>query len=294
MFGTYGPQKFQIAVARDRYRRFAGTPVKVPQGKFHLMELQRTFAHKQVSDSDLFTLDANPRTAFKFDVFGVLQKATRLLLSPQSQSPLSECRLRFRFLRFYDAQKAFRFPKFPGSHLVRCSRLRGMNALFPRALLPRCLLAPLGLWCLPAAPARADDRTLPMRFDLRQQGPAENCGEQCAAWIFASGAITADSARDFKQFMQGFPNSGRNLPRRHHRAGFRRRVGARRHGARARDPQIRFSPRRSAATSKSTPIQRQTKADNRRLRCRRAATVNRCAPSCCLAACNAWCRRKRA
>ena len=64
---------------------------------------------------------------------------------------------------------------------------------------------------LPGAPARADDRTLPMRFDLRQQAEAENCGDKCATWIFASGAITADSARDFKQFMQGLASSGHNL-----------------------------------------------------------------------------------
>jgi len=48
--------------------------------------------------------------------------------------------------------------------------------------------------------AHANDRTLPMRFELRQQGPAEICGGKCAALIFASGAITADSARDFKSF----------------------------------------------------------------------------------------------
>ena len=56
---------------------------------------------------------------------------------------------------------------------------------------------------LAGAPAWANDRTLPMRFDLRQQGPAETCGDKCATWIFASGAITADSQRHFKQFMQG-------------------------------------------------------------------------------------------
>ena len=62
---------------------------------------------------------------------------------------------------------------------------------------------------LPGAAARADDRTLPMRFDLIRQSQAENCGDKCAAWIFASGAITADSARDFKQFMQGLASGGR-------------------------------------------------------------------------------------
>jgi hypothetical protein len=55
---------------------------------------------------------------------------------------------------------------------------------------------------LPAS-ARSSDRTLPMRFDLRLQGPAETCGATCKTWISATGAVTADSARDFKQFAQG-------------------------------------------------------------------------------------------
>jgi len=54
-----------------------------------------------------------------------------------------------------------------------------------------------------SASARANDRTLPMRFDLRLQGPAETCGATCKIWIAATGAITADSVRDFKQFEQG-------------------------------------------------------------------------------------------
>jgi hypothetical protein len=56
---------------------------------------------------------------------------------------------------------------------------------------------------LPAPSARADDRTLPMRFDLRRQGPAESCGSTCKTWISARGAITADSGRDFVRFLNG-------------------------------------------------------------------------------------------
>lgn len=56
---------------------------------------------------------------------------------------------------------------------------------------------------LAASPARADDRTLPMRFELRREGPAESCGVTCKRFISASGAITADSARDFTRAMQG-------------------------------------------------------------------------------------------
>jgi hypothetical protein len=47
------------------------------------------------------------------------------------------------------------------------------------------------------------DRTLPMQFDLRREGPAQSCGGQCRLLIFASGAITADTARDFTSFTRG-------------------------------------------------------------------------------------------
>src|SRR5665213_3254147 len=63
------------------------------------------------------------------------------------------------------------------------------------------ILAPSFL--LPQASAQADDRTVPMRFELRRPVPGETCGATCATWISASGAITADSARDFMHFMQG-------------------------------------------------------------------------------------------
>jgi len=51
--------------------------------------------------------------------------------------------------------------------------------------------------------ARASDRALPMHFELRLQGPADSCGSSCKTLIAASGAITADSARDFMLFAQG-------------------------------------------------------------------------------------------
>jgi hypothetical protein len=50
---------------------------------------------------------------------------------------------------------------------------------------------------------RASERSLPMRFDLRLQGPADICGTSCKTLISASGGITADSARDFISFTQG-------------------------------------------------------------------------------------------
>ncbi|HEY4142768.1 MAG TPA: hypothetical protein VGM57_15210 [Pseudolabrys sp.] len=47
--------------------------------------------------------------------------------------------------------------------------------------------------------ARSNDRTLPMRFELRQSIAADVCDNKCEKWISATGAITADSARDFLQ-----------------------------------------------------------------------------------------------
>jgi hypothetical protein len=64
-------------------------------------------------------------------------------------------------------------------------------------------LASAALVSLLPASAAVTDRTLPMRFDLRLQGPADACGAQCRLWISASGAITAETPRDFELFVQG-------------------------------------------------------------------------------------------
>src|SRR5437868_1226791 len=58
-----------------------------------------------------------------------------------------------------------------------------------------------GLGVAPAAPT--DNRSLPMRFELRQEGPADACDKRCRTWISAIGAITADTPRDFLAFMDG-------------------------------------------------------------------------------------------
>ena len=60
-------------------------------------------------------------------------------------------------------------------------------------------------------PARGDDRSLPMRFELRIEGPAAGCGDTCRTLIGASGAITADSPREFIKFMQSSTARGQNL-----------------------------------------------------------------------------------
>jgi len=42
-----------------------------------------------------------------------------------------------------------------------------------------------------------------MRFALHQEGPAEACGSNCRVLISASGMITADTPRDFDNFVRG-------------------------------------------------------------------------------------------
>jgi hypothetical protein len=46
----------------------------------------------------------------------------------------------------------------------------------------------------------ASDRTQPMQFALRQQGPTAACGAKCKLYISASGAITADTPNAFRAF----------------------------------------------------------------------------------------------
>jgi hypothetical protein len=60
---------------------------------------------------------------------------------------------------------------------------------------------------LPAA-SRGSDRSLPMHFDLRRDGPAQDCGAKCRLWISAAGAITADTPRDFELFAQDHDLTG--------------------------------------------------------------------------------------
>jgi len=78
-----------------------------------------------------------------------------------------------------------------------------MNRSFSVAAL--ALAAPLVL--LPGS-LRASDRALPMRFELRVQGPAEVCGKTCKTFVAASGAITADTPRHFLLFAQNHDVDG--------------------------------------------------------------------------------------
>ena len=69
------------------------------------------------------------------------------------------------------------------------------------------LAAAAQLQLLPAS-AEVVDRTLPMHFDLRLQGPADSCAVKCQLWISASGAITADTPQDFERFAQNHDLTG--------------------------------------------------------------------------------------
>jgi hypothetical protein len=54
-----------------------------------------------------------------------------------------------------------------------------------------------------AAPSLASDRTLPMRFELRQDAAARDCAAKCHLWISAAGAITAETPLEFRKFTDG-------------------------------------------------------------------------------------------
>lgn len=52
-------------------------------------------------------------------------------------------------------------------------------------------------------PAPADDNAAqPMRFEWRQEGPAQVCGSDCRTWVSAVGYVTSDTSREFEAFAQ--------------------------------------------------------------------------------------------
>ena len=79
-----------------------------------------------------------------------------------------------------------------------------------RSLAIALALAPL-LLPLPASVQAATDRSLPMRFEFRMQGPAGACGTKCKGLVSAAGAITADTPRHFLAFAQNHDLAGATL-----------------------------------------------------------------------------------
>jgi hypothetical protein len=48
-----------------------------------------------------------------------------------------------------------------------------------------------------------DVHSFPMRFEWRQEGPANTCGSTCRSWVSAVGVITSDTPADFSAFAEG-------------------------------------------------------------------------------------------
>jgi len=80
---------------------------------------------------------------------------------------------------------------------------RSISPAFALALAAPLLLSPASL--------RASDRTLPMQFGLRVQGPADACGTNCKVFISASGAITADTPHQFLVFAHSHDLTGATM-----------------------------------------------------------------------------------
>src|SRR6516165_6545068 len=72
-----------------------------------------------------------------------------------------------------------------------------------RSLCGGIALAVCSLAVVSGAPRQDDASTMPMRFALHQEGPAEACGANCRTLISAAGMITADTPRDFESFARG-------------------------------------------------------------------------------------------
>ena len=64
---------------------------------------------------------------------------------------------------------------------------------------------------LTTSAASGDLRALPMQFELRVEGPSESCGLKCRTWVSATGAITADTPRDFEIFAKNRKVRGATL-----------------------------------------------------------------------------------
>jgi hypothetical protein len=77
-----------------------------------------------------------------------------------------------------------------------------------RSLSAIAFLAFAGASVLYPAPGGASDRSQPMHFALRVQGPESACANQCKLYIAASGAVTADTPTQFQAFAKNRKLSG--------------------------------------------------------------------------------------
>ena len=105
--------------------------------------------------------------------------------------------------------------------LSKSHDLRGWALVAMAALSVAVPVAVATLGSAARAGSTLEERKLPMKFGWVA------CAPDCTGWVSAVGIVTSDSPRDFDEFARG-----RDLGRRHHRAGFQRRLGQRFHRAR--------------------------------------------------------------
>jgi hypothetical protein len=80
-----------------------------------------------------------------------------------------------------------------------------------RSLCGGVALAVCSLAVVSGAPRQDDASTMPMRFALHQEGPAEACGANCRTLISAGGMITAETPRDFDSFVRSHDVRGATI-----------------------------------------------------------------------------------
>jgi hypothetical protein len=73
------------------------------------------------------------------------------------------------------------------------------------------ILTVLAVAGLTSATSAGDVRTLPMQFELVQEGPASACADKCRMFISAVGAITKDTPGDFASFARGRDVNGATM-----------------------------------------------------------------------------------
>ena len=73
------------------------------------------------------------------------------------------------------------------------------------------ILTVLAVAGLTSATSAGDVRTLPMQFELVQEGPAGACADKCRTFISAVGAIAKDTPADFASFARGRDVNGATM-----------------------------------------------------------------------------------
>lgn len=72
-------------------------------------------------------------------------------------------------------------------------------------------LGAMAVWAQVSPARSADVRTLPMQFELLQEGPASVCGQNCRTWVYALGAVIRDTPNDFAAFARDQDITGATL-----------------------------------------------------------------------------------